>query len=105
MGCVLRIAQGVLTSTERIPYNPPQISRNEPWLGCAYCRLEQSKEASLARLKLSRCAGPLPDAVQNVTSYDAAAFALGPHIATAKALANYFATPDARKIFAETGID
>ncbi|MGZ5151313.1 MAG: hypothetical protein ACXWI6_14775 [Burkholderiales bacterium] len=42
-----------------------------------------------------RFAGPLPDAVQNVTSYDAAAVALRPHIATARALANYLATPDA----------
>ena len=52
-----------------------------------------------------RLAGPLPDAVQNVTSYEAAAVAGQADVTTARALASYLATPDARAVFAATGID
>ena len=52
-----------------------------------------------------RLAGPLPDAVQNFTSYEAAAFAGGSASAKAAALARYMATPAAKKVFATTGID
>ena len=51
------------------------------------------------RVKL---AAPLPDDIQNMTSYDAAAMAGAP--AEAAALAQRFATADAKKVFAETGI-
>jgi len=49
-----------------------------------------------------RLAAPLPDEIQNLTSYDAAASAGAP--AAAAALAQRFATTAAKKIFAETGI-
>lgn len=51
------------------------------------------------RVKL---AAPLPDAIQNMTSYDAAAAAGAP--AAAVELARRLASPEAKKIFAETGI-
>jgi len=51
------------------------------------------------RVKL---AAPLPDDIQNMTSYDAAAMAGAP--AAAVELAKRFATADAKKVFAETGI-
>lgn len=51
------------------------------------------------RVKL---AAPLPDDIQNMTSYDAAAMAGAP--AAAQELAKRFATAEAKKIFAETGI-
>ncbi len=52
-----------------------------------------------------RFVGPLPDAVQNVTSYEAAAVADRDEEAAAKAFASYMATPDAKAVFATTGID
>lgn len=51
------------------------------------------------RVKL---AAPLPDAIQNMTSYDAAAMAGAP--AAAAGLARRLASADAKKVFAETGI-
>ncbi|MBY0271573.1 MAG: substrate-binding domain-containing protein [Burkholderiales bacterium] len=51
------------------------------------------------RVKL---AAPLPDAIQNMTSYDAAAMTGAP--AAALALAQRLASAEAKKIFAETGI-
>lgn len=51
------------------------------------------------RVKL---AAPLPDAIQNMTSYDAAAMAGAP--AAAAELARRLASADAKKVFAETGI-
>jgi len=47
-------------------------------------------------------AAPLPDAIQNFTSYDAAATANAPE--AARALASALASDDAKKIFAATGI-
>jgi len=52
-----------------------------------------------------RFVGPLPDAVQNETSYEAAAVAGRDEESAAKALASYMATPDAHVVFAATGID
>jgi len=52
-----------------------------------------------------RFAGPLPDAIQNVTRYEAAAVAGRSEAAKAKGLAAYMATPEAKKVFAATGID
>lgn len=48
-------------------------------------------------------AAPLPDAVQNFTSYDAAAMANAPE--AARALAKALASDAAKKIFAATGIN
>jgi molybdate transport system substrate-binding protein len=48
-------------------------------------------------------AAPLPDAIQNFTSYDAAATANAPE--AARALAKTLASDEAKKIFAATGID
>jgi molybdate transport system substrate-binding protein len=50
-----------------------------------------------------KLAAPLPDAIQNFTSYDAAATANAPE--AARALARSLASDDAKKIFAETGIN
>jgi molybdate transport system substrate-binding protein len=52
-----------------------------------------------------RLAGPLPDAVQNTTSYEAAAIAGREGETAAAALASYMATPEAKAVFASTGID
>jgi len=49
-----------------------------------------------------KLAAPLPDEIQNMTSYDAAATAGAP--AAAAELARRLASPEAKKIFAETGI-
>ena len=49
-----------------------------------------------------RLAAPLPDEIQNMTSYDAAAMTGAP--AAAAELARRLASADAKKIFAETGI-
>ncbi len=49
-----------------------------------------------------RLAAPLPDEIQNMTHYDAAAIAGAP--AAAAELARRLASPEAKKIFAETGI-
>ncbi|MDH4150642.1 MAG: substrate-binding domain-containing protein [Betaproteobacteria bacterium] len=49
-----------------------------------------------------KLAAPLPDDIQNMTSYDAAAMAGAPAAATA--LAQLFASAEAKNIFAETGI-
>lgn len=50
-----------------------------------------------------KLAAPLPDAIQNFTSYDAAATASAPE--AARALARTLASDDAKKIFAATGIN
>ena len=52
-----------------------------------------------------RLAGALPDDVQNVTSYEAAAVAGGNNEALARKLAAFMATADAKAVFAATGID
>jgi molybdate transport system substrate-binding protein len=52
-----------------------------------------------------RLAAPLPDAVQNVTSYEAAALAGGPQADVAARLAAFMATAQAKTVFAATGID
>ncbi len=49
-----------------------------------------------------KLAAPLPDEIQNMTSYDAAAITGAP--AAAAELARRLASADAKKIFAETGI-
>lgn len=49
-----------------------------------------------------KLAAPLPDEIQNMTSYDAAAMSGAP--AAAVALAQRLSSPEAKKIFAETGI-
>ena len=49
-----------------------------------------------------KLAAPLPDEIQNMTSYDAAATTGAP--AAAAELARRLAAPEAKKIFAETGI-
>ncbi|MCW5603154.1 MAG: substrate-binding domain-containing protein [Burkholderiales bacterium] len=49
-----------------------------------------------------RLAAPLPDEIQNMTHYDAAAIAGAP--AAAVELAKRLASPEAKKVFAETGI-
>lgn len=49
-----------------------------------------------------KLAAPLPDEIQNMTSYDAAAMTGAP--AAAVALAKHLASPEAKKIFVETGI-
>ena len=52
-----------------------------------------------------RLAAALPDAIQNVTPYEAAAVARRPNEKTTQALARYLATDAARAVFAATGID
>lgn len=52
-----------------------------------------------------RLAGPLPDAVQNVTSYEAAAVAGREEESAATALASYMGSAEAKAVFASTGID
>lgn len=49
-----------------------------------------------------KLAAPLPDEIQNMTSYDAAAMSGAP--AAAAELARRLVAPEAKKIFAETGI-
>lgn len=49
--------------------------------------------------------GPLPDAIQNVTRYEAAALTDGGEPAAAEALARYLASPEASALFRATGID
>lgn len=52
-----------------------------------------------------KLAAPMPDEIQNVTSYDTAAMAASTAPEAAAALARSFAGPEAKKIFAATGID
>jgi hypothetical protein len=52
-----------------------------------------------------RLAGPSPDAIQNITSYEAAAVARNASASGAQALAGDLTTPEARVLFAATGID
>ena len=52
-----------------------------------------------------RLAAPLPDAVQNVTSYEAAAVAGRAHEAAATRLAAFMGSAQAKAVFAATGID
>jgi molybdate transport system substrate-binding protein len=52
-----------------------------------------------------RLAAPLPDVVQNVTSYEAAVVTGGTQGTAARDLAAYLANPAAKKVFAATGID
>jgi molybdate transport system substrate-binding protein len=52
-----------------------------------------------------RLAGPLPDEVQNVTSYEAAAIAGSGREADARKLAASMASASAKAVFAATGID
>ena len=52
-----------------------------------------------------RLAAPLPDEIQNITRYDAAAFAGSAHAGEAAALARALVSDAAKKIFAATGID
>ena len=51
-----------------------------------------------------RLAAPLPDEIQNVTSYDAAATASSATQDAARALARALTSPEAKKVFAATGI-
>jgi len=48
---------------------------------------------------------PLPDAIQNVTAYNAAVTAASNEQEAAGALARYLAAPEAKAVFAATGID
>lgn len=50
-------------------------------------------------------AGPLPDALQSITAYEAAATAAGGNAAAAAAFIAYLAGDDARALMAATGID
>jgi molybdate transport system substrate-binding protein len=50
-------------------------------------------------------AAPLPEAIQNVTAYHAAVTAASGEPEAARALARFLASPDAKKVFAATGID
>jgi molybdate transport system substrate-binding protein len=52
-----------------------------------------------------KLAAPLPDAIQNITHYDAAASASSAHPEAARAPAHALTSDDAKKIFAATGID
>lgn len=52
-----------------------------------------------------RLAAPLPDEIQNMTSYDAAAASSSKTPAAARRLAESFTSDAAKKIFAATGID
>lgn len=51
-----------------------------------------------------KLAGPLPDEIQNVTSYDVAVSAESRVADAARALARALSSPEAKKIFAGTGI-
>jgi molybdate transport system substrate-binding protein len=51
-----------------------------------------------------KLAAPLPDEIQNVTSYDAAATASSATQNAARALAQALTSPEAKKVFAATGI-
>ena len=48
---------------------------------------------------------PLPDAIQNVTAYDAGVAAASREPAAARALAQFLAATEAKAVFAATGID
>jgi molybdate transport system substrate-binding protein len=48
---------------------------------------------------------PLPDAIQNVTAYNAAATAASREPEAARELARFLAAPEAKPVFAATGID
>jgi len=48
---------------------------------------------------------PLPDAIQNVTAYNAGVTAASGEQEAARALARFLAAPEAKAIFAATGID
>jgi len=48
---------------------------------------------------------PLPDAIQNVTAYNAAVTTASREQEAARALARYLGTPEAKTVFAATGID
>ena len=48
---------------------------------------------------------PLPDAIQNVTAYHAAVAAASREPAAARELARFLAAPEAKAVFAATGID
>jgi molybdate transport system substrate-binding protein len=50
-------------------------------------------------------AAPLPDAIQNVTAYHAAVTAASGDLEAALALAKFLAAPEAKAVFAATGID
>jgi molybdate transport system substrate-binding protein len=52
-----------------------------------------------------KLAGPLPDEIQNVTSYDVAVSAQSEAADAARALARALGSPQAKEVFAETGID
>ena len=52
-----------------------------------------------------RLAAPLPDEIQNMTSYDAAAASSSRTSAAARCLAESLTSAEAKKIFAATGID
>jgi ABC-type molybdate transport system substrate-binding protein len=51
-----------------------------------------------------KLAAPLPDEIQNITSYDAAATASSATQDAARALARALTSPEAKKVFASTGI-
>lgn len=50
-------------------------------------------------------AAPLPDAIQNVTAYNAAVTGASREQEAARALAQFLASPEAKAVFASTGID
>ena len=51
-----------------------------------------------------KLAGPIPDEVQNYTIYSSSLIANGPNPAAARAFLAYLATPEARAIFATSGV-
>ncbi|HEY1544615.1 MAG TPA: substrate-binding domain-containing protein [Xanthobacteraceae bacterium] len=62
-------------------------------------------EIKLFEPKGAKLVGPLPADVQNYTTYDAATLANAPTRDAAKAFLTYLASPDAKKIFADAGIE
>jgi molybdate transport system substrate-binding protein len=62
-------------------------------------------EIKLAEPKGVKLAGPLPADVQNYTTYGAALLANAPAKDAAKAFLTYLASPEAKKIFTDTGVE
>jgi molybdate transport system substrate-binding protein len=62
-------------------------------------------EIKLFEPKGTKLVGPLPADVQNYTTYDAATLAKAPTRDAATAFLTYLASPDAKKIFADAGIE
>jgi molybdate transport system substrate-binding protein len=89
---------------DRILKLPDTVKVMEHVAGASARAVGVGQLAEISELAIALVA-PLPDAIQNVTAYHAAVTAASNEQEAAAALARFLAAPEAKPVFAATGID